>query len=103
MGYGAKTSASGFFGTAVGSYAINDDLAATARLGLASIKTKADVCVTFFTTVCSSGSDTSVGVVFGVGIRYDLKHKAGIPLAVGAEFNNYDGKTIIGGRAQLSF
>lgn len=101
VGFGAKSSASGFFGAAVGSYAINDDLAATVRLGVTTIRVKADVCITLFT--CSSGSSTSTGTVVGVGIRYDLKHKAGIPLAVGAEYNEYDGKAIIGGRAQLNF
>jgi hypothetical protein len=99
--YGVSTSASGFFGTAVGSYAINDDLAATVRLGLASIKTKAAVCYAF--VGCGTASDTSIGTVVGVGIRYDLKHKAGIPLMVGAEANNYDGSLIVGGRAQLNF
>lgn len=100
VGGGAKTSASGFFGTAVGSYALNDNLTATARLGLTTISVKADVCVF---TVCNTGSSTSTGTVVGVGIRYDLKHKAGIPLAVGAEYNEYDGKPIVSGRAQLNF
>lgn len=103
-GFGTKTSASGFFGTAVGSYAINDDLAATARLGLANLTVKADACIsTFFGPVCSSASSSSIETVLGIGIRYDLKKKMGIPLAVGAEFNDYGGSTVISGRAQLRF
>jgi hypothetical protein len=102
-GGGSKVSASGFFGTAVGSYKINNDLAATARLGLATVTAKADVCFTFFTTTCTSASSTSTETVMGVGIRYSLKKQTGMPLFVGAEYNDYGGESIIGGRVALEF
>lgn len=98
--YGVSVSASAFYGAAVGRYAINNDLSATAKLGLASVS--AEVAMPAF---IGGGTTTasSIELLYGVGISYNLEKMVNIPLTVGAEYNDYGGESVIGARVAMKF
>lgn len=100
-GFGVKASATGFYGAAVGRFEINNDLSATAKLGMASMTADATACDPFFG--CFSASASSMELVYGAGIDYSLKKSMNMPLSVGAEFNDYGGESVFGARVTLGF
>jgi len=105
--FGVSVSATAFYGAAVGSYAINDDLAATAKLGLASVSAEAAIpqtCVPGFGCVGGGkASSSSMELLYGIGIAYSLQKSMKMPVSIGAEYNDFGGESVIGVRASMKF
>jgi hypothetical protein len=100
-GFGISVSASAFYGAAAGSLEIANDLSATAKLGLASVSAEV-VGLCGFATTCKF-SDSSIELLYGIGINYSLEKAMRMPLSVGAEYNDYGGESVFGVRASLRF
>ena len=98
FGFGISVSASAFYGAAAGSFALSDELAATAKLGLASVTAEAP---NPFGGAKISAS--SMEMLFGIGINYDLKKAMKMPLSVGAEYTDFGGESVIGARVTMKF
>lgn len=98
---GVSVSASAFYGAAAGSFALGDDLSATAKLGLASVSAEAAACIPGFG--CAKASASSMETLFGIGIAYDLKKAMKMPVSIGAEYTDFGGESVVGARVSMKF
>lgn len=104
--FGVSISGRALYGAAVGSYAINNDLSATAKLGLASVSVESAIPQFCFLGTCSGGGKataSSMELLYGVGISYNLEKAMKMPLSISAEYNDYGGESVIGARVAMKF